>query len=170
MSTEIKSNLTKAANRARWAGGIALISIGLLILVAQFAEIPAMGMLFLPGLGLIFLIWGLVSREGGLLIPGGILSGIGTGVYLMGNLPNLSGEQDAGVFLLAFAGGWALITLLSLFTGEMMWWPLIPGLIIGLVGVGLFIGGPALTVLSFVGRIWPVFLIIAGVWVMIKRR
>ena len=130
-----------------------LIAIGVLVLVAQFGGSETLGLLFLPALGLIFLIWGSAARSVGLLIPGGILSGIGLGVYLTGGpLSHLEGEAEGAVFLLSFAAGWALITLLSgLICGQTHWWPLIPGGIMAFIGGALLIGGAALTALEWVG-------------------
>jgi uncharacterized protein (DUF486 family) len=64
-------------------GGIILLGIGLFFLVNQFVNFNFgdLGMFFLPLLGAMFLVWGIVTREGGLMIPGGILSGIGWGAY-----------------------------------------------------------------------------------------
>jgi len=59
-------------------GGAILISIGLFTLIQQFVQIH-WGLYFLPFLALIFLVAGIVGRRPGLLIPGGILAGIGAG-------------------------------------------------------------------------------------------
>ena len=152
------------------SGGIALILIGLLILAAQLFDLPSMGQLFLPALGLIFIVWGIFSRSGGLLIPGGILTGIGTGVYLMQTLP-LQDAGHAGVFMLSFGGGFALISLLSaVFTPDKHWWALIPGSIMAAIGAALLIGGTALQVLEVLGTYWPVVLILVGAYLLLKRR
>ena len=169
MSTETKRSMqtTKSSGRI---SGIALILIGLLILAAQLFELPSFGQLFLPGLGLIFLLWGIFSRSGGLLIPGGVLTGIGVGVYLMDVLP-VAESQDAGVFLLSFGGGFALITLLSaVFTPDKHWWALIPGAILAAIGGALLIGGTALQVLEVLGTYWPVILILVGIYILLRRR
>jgi hypothetical protein len=165
MSTETSSTSSSARN-----SGIALILIGLLILAAQLFDLPSMGQLFLPALGMVFLVWGLLSRSGGLLIPGGVLTGIGVGVYLMDVLP-LTDTAQPGVFMLSFGGGFALISLLSaLFTPDKHWWALIPGAIMALIGGALLIGGTALTVLEIVGTYWPVVLIVLGAYILLKRR
>ncbi|GAB4580529.1 MAG: hypothetical protein Fur0022_32710 [Anaerolineales bacterium] len=158
------------ARRNRIISGLALILLGGLFLVNQMFELPSVGKLFLPGLGLVFLIWGVITRTGGLLIPGGILTGIGTGVYLMQALP-LEGEREPGIFLLSFGGGFILITLLSLvFAEEKHWWALIPGGILASIGGALYMGGVALDILQMVGQLWPVALILVGVWVIFRRR
>ncbi|NJN44998.1 MAG: hypothetical protein HC806_09955 [Anaerolineae bacterium] len=171
MNAENKSKLSSnRENRGRWITGLAFIALGLLWLAQEFVEIDGFGAIVLPGLAVIFLLWGIVTRSGGLLIPGGILAGIGTGVWLMSTLP-LEGSGQAGVFLLSFAGGWGLITLLSaIFTDETQWWALIPGGIMTLIGGALMAGGVALDILSLAGRFWPVILIVIGISVLLKRR
>ena len=150
--------------------GAALIAIGLLAFAAQFMEFVNVGLLFLPTLGVIFLIWGIAVRHVGPMIPGGILTGIGVGVILMEQTTALPGEaSDAGIFLITFGAGWALITLLSaLFTAKTQWWPLIPGGIIAAVGVALFAGDAGLRLLEFVGDFWPLVLIAVGLIVVLR--
>ncbi|NUM47429.1 MAG: hypothetical protein HUU38_22230 [Anaerolineales bacterium] len=165
-------NQTKLSHtrRNRIISGLVLILLGGLFLVNQIVEIPSVGKLFLPGLGLIFLIWGMITRTGGLLIPGGILIGLGAGIYLSETL-GLEGEQEPGVFMLAFGGGFVLITLLSLvFSNEKHWWALIPGGILATIGAALYMGGAALDILEMIGKFWPVILIVMGVWIIFRRR
>ncbi len=159
-------------NRGKLVAGIALILIGLLALAAQVIGTEWLGLLFLPALGLIFLVWGGIARSVGLLIPGGILGGISLGVFLIERMPALStGGASGGVFLLSFALGWGLITLLSaVFTDRVHWWPLIPGTIMALIGGALLAGGAALEVLDLIGRVWPLGLIGLGLWLFFRRR
>lgn len=160
----------ESRNRIVW--GIALIVFGLLALVTQLVDLgETLGLLIVPALGLIFLLWGTLTRQSGLLIPGGILSGIGIGTLLItGPYAAASGQVQGGVFLLAFAFGWALIPVLSaIFTGDNHWWALIPGGIMAIVGGALLFGGVALTVLEFFGRAWPVLLILAGLYLILRR-
>ena len=99
--------------------GLAFITIGVFLLVVQNLALEWLSLALLPGLGLIFLTWGLITRTPGLLIPGGILAGIGAGalaIDLWGTA--LSEMQQGGIFMLAFAGGWGLITLLSAAIGK----------------------------------------------------
>ena len=165
-------NITTKKNDGsnRWVSGVVLILLGLVFLAGQLFDLPSFGQLFLPALGLVFLLWGIFTRSGGLLIPGGILAGIGTGSYLMQTLP-LEGAQHPGVFLVSFGAGFGLITLLSLiFTTEKHWWALWPGGTLGLIGAMLLIGGAALDILSLIGTYWPVVFILIGVYILIKRR
>lgn len=164
--------MKRSESRNRIVGGVALIVLGLIALAAQFIDFgETAGLLIVPGLGIIFLLWGLLTRQSGLLIPGGILGGIGLGILLItGPYEIASEELQGGVFMLAFAFGWFLIPILStIFTGDNHWWALIPGGIMALIGGGLLFGGAALAVLEFLGQIWPVFLILIGIFLILRR-
>ncbi len=150
-------------------GGILLVTFGLLALIGQFVNFgELLGLLIVPGIGLIFLVAGIVARQPGFLIPGGILSGIGAGVLLIeGPFAHVNGDAEGGIFLLAFAAGWALITVTTaVFTKQTHWWPLIPGGILALIGGGILTGGLMQNVLEIVGKIWPIFLILGGAYVL----
>ncbi len=164
---------TKERNGAL-VGGFVLVLIGLMALAFQFLDgfdAAFLGALIPLGLGLLFLVAGIVSREVGWLIPGGILTGIGTGIaFIAGPLDGFfPAANEGGVFLLAFAAGWALITLLSaVVTDETQWWPLIPGGIIGFIGLAIQFGGAFETVLTWIGYLWPLALIIGGVVLLLQ--
>ncbi len=167
-----QSTNTTRSNRQPLIGGIILIAIGALTLLAQLDLFENIGMFFVPVLGLIFLAWGLATRTFGLVIPGGILSGIGLGIVLLeGPLAGLGEPVEGAVFLLAFAAGWLLIALLSKFTaGAFQWWPLIPAGVLALVGGLLVAGETGLQVLKVIGYAWPVALIAAGAWIILRKR
>ncbi|NOZ71901.1 MAG: hypothetical protein GXP38_08300 [Chloroflexi bacterium] len=158
--------------RKHATAGIILILIGLLILAGEFIQSETIGLLFLPTLGLIFLAWGLLNRSIGLLIPGGILLGIGLGAFLIdGAGLHLDGVDEGAIFLLAFASGWALITLLSPLTKQgLHWWPLIPGGIIASIGLLLMAGDVGERILSFSNYIWPLALILFGISILLRKR
>jgi hypothetical protein len=153
-------------------GGLMLIGVGIFLLLGQIIDSDILGLFFLPLLGLGFIAWGLSVRQVGLLIPGGILLGIGSGAFLL-QVPfaNLNGEAQGGVFLLAFAAGWALISLLSrLVDTTFHWWPLIPGGVMAVIGSSLLIGQEASWLLTSLTLVWPVALIVLGVYLLIKGR
>lgn len=174
MSAEFPPNTslpTPRPARNALVGGIALIVIGLLTLAGQVLDLQNLGLLVLPALALIFLAWGLITRTFGLIIPGGILAGIGLGAIVVEQSWVPMGEMtQGGVFLLCFAAGWVLISLLSVFTSErLQWWPLIPGGILGAIGVLLLAGDAGVKVLELLGYAWPVALIIAGLYLVLRR-
>lgn len=167
--SELSSFENRRVNRSGLVGGGILILIGGLALAERLMG-GDFGMLFLPGLGLIFLAAAVISRKEGLLVPGGILSGLGLGAYLnAGPLAGLEGAAPGGVFLLSFAAGWALITVLSTLFFRPMWWALVPGSIMAGIGGLLLSGQFGLQILELLGVIWPVFLIAGGVLVLLRN-
>ena len=165
-------NTPKHNTRDRVIAGIALIAIGAVVFFAQISDQPELAWVVVPVLGLIFLIWGLAARTIGLIIPGGILSGIGLGLYFMlQSGVDRPEESSAGIFLLCFAGGWALISLLSLVTQEgFQWWPLIPGGIIGVIGLALLGGGFGQELLKVAGYAWPLILVGIGIYLLLRGK
>ncbi|MEZ4589603.1 MAG: hypothetical protein R3D55_00455 [Chloroflexota bacterium] len=154
-------------------GGLILLAIGLIALVGQFVTITvpeSLGLLIVPGLGALFLAWGILSRKAGLVIPGGILSGVGWGAYaISGPFSIWQGDNEGGVFLIFLGLGFALITVVTaVFTPEKHWWALIPGGIIAFVGISILFGGAFMTVLAFVGKLWPVILILLGISILVN--
>jgi hypothetical protein len=173
MNTPIESTRsTVKSNRSGLAAGLTLIAMGALLLLAQVANFP--GLFFLPALAGLFLIWGLATRTTGLLIPGGILAGIGSGAYLVEQpFAAVSDPAKGGLFLLAFAAGWAMISALSIFTSanrRPVLWPLIPAGVLALVGALLTAGGVGLKVLEAAGQGWPVILIALGLYFILRRK
>ncbi len=155
--------------------GFLLVAVGIVALLVQFMPNTLgdnLGRFLLLGLGVIFLALGIATREDGWFIPGGILSGLGAGVLLVSSpLAARLGGDEGGWFLLAFAGGWFLIPLLTaVFADETHWWALIPGGIIGLVGLTVLYGGLFANVLEWAGRLWPLGLIIGGVLLLWQSR
>ena len=157
-------------------GGLLLVLGGLLALVGQF--VPGgwgFGLILL--LGVAFIVAGIVTRQPGWFIPGGILTGIGAGTALVaGPLARfvpagpLSGNTGA-LFMQAFAGGWFLITVLTaIFSHKTQWWPLIPGSIMALIGLASVFGSGFATVLDLLGRAWPLALIFVGLLLLFRPR
>ncbi len=159
---------TPKDRRDDFTTGLALIGFGLFFLAARFLDI---GLLVLPLLGFVLTVWGIASRHAGLLVPGGILSGIGVGAFLItGPFQFVGDNAEGGIFMLSFAAGWFSITVLSkLFTREPQWWALIPGAIMALIGSGILLGGVALYLLEFAGAYWPAALIAVGLYTLARR-
>ncbi len=146
--------------------GAILIAIGLFALLQQVAHFD-LGLYFLPLLAVVFLLAGVLGRRSGLIIPGGILAGIGVGALLMeGPFKYLQDPERGGVFMITFAGGWLFITLASLLIGRQILWPLIPAAFLGLFGIVLLAGQT--TILNTIG--WPIILIAIGLYLVLRRR
>lgn len=166
MASKTKSNLLT---------GLILVAVGIVALLFQWMPNTLgqnLGQYLLLGLGVIFLAVGIATREGGWFIPGGILSGLGAGVVLVSSpLAARLGGDEGGWFMLAFAGGWLLIPLLTaIFAEETHWWALIPAGIIAVIGLAVLYGGFFLSALEWAGRLWPLALIVGGVLLLWKAR
>jgi len=152
-----------------------IIGIGAFFLLAQL--VPDIGRWIPLLIGVIFLAAFVARREYGFLIPGCIVSGVGVGVLLAGVVDD---RWSGAVVLLSIAGGfiaiWVISTLLRLGDKEWptgashdaaraLWWPLIPGGILALIGV---------VVLAEEGfesnllRWWPLLIIGAGIVVLVS--
>ncbi|MBV9789208.1 MAG: hypothetical protein JOZ51_13585 [Chloroflexi bacterium] len=160
--------------------GLVLVGIGLMIFLVNRLDL---GVMLFPLLGGSFLLWGVLSRAAGPLVPGGVLSGIGLGVVLKSQFGQLMSDEHAGgLFLLGFAVGWLIITLLSrIATDDPQWWALIPGGIMATVGGAVLLGGVWLDLLSWisaawlsglslVGGVWPLGLIALGIFLLWRQR
>jgi hypothetical protein len=122
--------------------------------------------------GFAFLAWGFFSRLFGLLIPGSLLVSLGLGFYL-GFISNMENNElvQVGILLTCFGLGWALITLTSrMIIPKFIWWPLIPGGILAVVGWGLTIGGNRGSALTLIGNTGSIALIIMGLYLILLRR
>lgn len=162
-------------NRAMWW---ALIPVGLFIATALnffFNNISVIDFFFANflALGLAFLIWGLWKRLLGLVISGLILSTTGIGLFLAWGRENYlisNGLARTGLMLVVFSMGWFLIVLFDRFMNHrFLWWPLIPGGVIGVVGLGLYIGGQPTQALTFLGNTGSIVLILIGIYLLLIR-
>jgi hypothetical protein len=123
-------------------------------------------------IGLAFLAWGFFERLLGLLIPGSLLTGIAPGFYL-GFVTNASNNElvQVGFLITCFGLGWILITLTSRMINPLfVWWPLIPGGILTMVGWGLTIGGNRGSAVTLIGNTGSISLIIFGLYLILLRR
>jgi hypothetical protein len=116
--------------------GVILILLGATVLLERWFDIGMYAVLLL-GIGM--LTWGCVSRRTGWIIPGGVLSGIGLGILVMNGPWKFPAVDQNGIFLLCFALGWFLITLLTALFACAQWWALVPGGIMALVGGSLLV-------------------------------
>jgi hypothetical protein len=178
MNTNNEVETTKHHNHRRggYAAGAILITIGVLSIFNNIVSIN-FGLMFLLALGLIFLVVGIVSKTRGFIIPGGIISGVGAATLVMTRFESRFTESGkGGIFLLVFSLGWLLISILSLIVPNeqgqrpFMWWPLIPGGIIGLTGTLLLQGELGLTILKWMGQGWPIVLIGLGLYLILRRK
>lgn len=122
-------------------------------------------------IGVVFFLWGTRKKQLGLLIPGLLVSTIGAGVYFAWNgKAGTNGLQSTGTMLLWFALGWIMITVTSrIYYKKFVWWPLIPGGVLAMVGLGLSIGGNPDNALGFLQNTGSIGLIMFGVYLILLR-
>lgn len=154
-------------SRERFAAVIAVIAIDLLALVAIVTQSEVLGRLFLPGMGIVLLAWGLFVHEYTLTGLGCIATGMGLGLGPLG--------LAVGFLALAMIGPWFMKTSL---------WPLIVAAILGLIGtlplvlesspgVASFVTGLMSTIASgllSLAVLWPVVFAFICVIVYLQLR
>jgi hypothetical protein len=154
-----------AFGRARdgsWVGGAILIGIGFAFLAGQL--IPHAGNFIVLAIGVTFLAAFVVTREYGFLVPGGIVTGVGTGVVIAAEMP---GAEGGALFMLAIGSGFLAIWIIGLIfhVPENHPWPLVPGLILGGIGAASLAG----TRYAEIGRLgWPIALIALGAALLLR--
>jgi hypothetical protein len=123
-------------------------------------------------IGICLLIAGIYWKLFGLIIPGALLVGIAPGLYFAWENTTANNPlEQIGIMLVGFAFGWGLITVTSrTLTKKIIWWPLIPGGILAVVGWGLYIAGNPESAIGFIGNTGSVGLIIFGIYILLMRR
>ncbi len=122
--------------------------------------------------GIVLLAWGVTGKRISLITPGVIILTVGAGVYFgwSENPDSPGGLQKTGIMLVWFAFGWVLITVISRVVDKrFIWWPLIPGGILMMVGSGLYIGGNPENALGFIGNTGSIGLILIGVYLIFLK-
>ncbi len=143
--------------RQRLIAGGALIVFGLVLWGLQRFDAIGHAAFFLLAGGA-FLAAYFAKREYGFLIPGCILLGLGAAA-----VGSDSFLKFGNALFLGLGFGFLAIFLIALlYERRTDWWPLIPGGVLILLGVGHFD-----QMVRFIFRNWPLALVIAGVLVMI---
>lgn len=138
--------------------GLILVGLGAVLLLILTTDIGPEAIVAFIGLS--FLIAYGVTRSYGFLVPGGILTGLGTGIVLSAlNWPG-------NLVVIGLGAGFLLIAIVDLTVGarsEGWWWPLIPGGILSVVGVATS------TRVNFGAYALPVLLIGIGVLLLLTK-
>jgi hypothetical protein len=123
------------------------------------------------GLGISLLLWGIGAKLFGLIIAGSIVLTVAPGIsfpWKSIGVTNLISQT--GVMLVWFGLGWALITSSSrVIRDKFIWWPLIPGGILEMVGIGLFLGGNPNFTTGFLNNTTIMSLLLFGSYIFFLR-
>lgn len=150
--------------------GIILVGLGLVMLLGQFVDLG--GWVFLVGLGIVFLALYFAMRSYPFLIPGCILVGLGVPIAF-GEANLVQGEQHGGWIVVGLGLGFCAIWVIDkLFRRVSRWWPLVPGVILTLVGAGIVLNAQGLLstqVLSLLEQWWPIILVAIGLGILVEQ-
>ena len=121
----------------------------------------------LLGLGVGFLLARLLSGAYGLAVPAGVLLGLGafSGVEALRPI-----ESRGGVFFLCLGLGFASIYVIGARPHAL--WPLLPAallIVVALLFFGLSVAA-ALAPWAWLVNIWPLLLVVLGLWLMLRDR
>ena len=124
------------------------------------------------GLGLAFIMVGLLKKWIGMIIPGCLLIGTGLGVFIpWGTSYASTALSKTGTMLVLFGIGWAMIAVMSrVIIDRFIWWPLIPGGLQSVVGWGLYIGGEPGNAVNFISNTGSIVILILGLYLLLMRR
>ncbi|MBZ0303851.1 MAG: hypothetical protein K8J31_29185 [Anaerolineae bacterium] len=165
----VDRKVTPARSQAPFLVGLGMVMTGIFVMVGNTTgPVRVMGLVFLLGLGLMLLLWGILGQSSGPIIPGALLTGVSAGALLTQEVYGLRSLETAGVHALAIAASFVLITLLTgLFTGATLWWPLIPGSILLLGGLNLLLND---AVILSIGDFWSLALVTIGGYLILRFR
>jgi hypothetical protein len=149
--------MTQRSKKSRIAAGATLILVGLALFWIQSVENLGAAMT-LFAIGALFVAGYLYGRNFGLLIPGCILLGLGSARVLDTRWPALD-QPQFGLGL----GFLAIYAIALLYERRSHWWPLIPGVILILVGLS----AREELLRYFFTRGWPLILVAIGVVILI---
>lgn len=147
-----------------WLPGVVLIAVGVTLFAVQLLNLD--GDVIVLVIGLVLAVAYAATRRYGLLMPAGIMTGLGSGILL----------ENSGVMGEPVVLGLGL-GFLAIYAGDLIatgarepgrWWPLIPGTILTIIaGAESTFGADGARVIA---QGWPILLIAAGAWLLLRGR
>jgi hypothetical protein len=150
----------------RVVAALILIALGLVFLAGNLLPIGG-GLLFL-GLGAAFALARFLTGNYGFAVPAGIL--LGFGAFVAQEEAGLLPGDGGGWFFVMLGLGFLAVYLLGLRPRAI--WPLFPAAVLLAFGAALLglLPTASLAVLAWLGLLWPVILIAAGLWLLLRDR
>ncbi len=140
-------------SRRRVVAGTILVVVGIGLLILQVLEGAGQAS-WLLFLGAAFIVGYVYRQTYGFLVAGGVIAGVG-----LGQLGEELLETGTGIGSLGIGLGFLSIYLIDrLNRSDAPWWPLIPGGILVVTGIG-DLGQPFADTMDY---IWPALLIVIG--------
>ena len=126
-------------------GFVALLLLTAGVLVLAGRAVPVVGDCLALVLGIELLVWAGVTREDGLLVAGGVTSGLGLGVLLAAwPLRNADPNVIGGAFVVSVASGFLLVAVLGHWWQRRQTWAWLTAAVAGVVGGALMAGAEVL--------------------------
>ena len=144
-------------DRQKFTAGIVLVLFGLGFYLVQRLDAIGNEVIMLI-IGSAFLVAYFYQKAYGLLIPAGVLLGLGVGDLLQGRY----WWANDGIQLGLGVGFISIYVIAKLYQRESHWWPLIPGVILVLIGVP-----KTATIIRFLLDNWPLILVAVGLLILI---
>jgi hypothetical protein len=141
--------------------GLILIGLGVFLAVVELTGTGAEALVAV--IGAIFLVAYAVTRRYGLLIAGGIITGLGLGIVWETQV-----FESGAAVLIGLGAGFVSVYLIDLLVRQAtaQWWPVIPGGI--LVTIGVFVGVEERALIGS-EQLWPAILIVIGALLLITQ-
>ncbi len=147
-----------------WLPGVILIVVGASLFLVQLLHLDADVIVLV--IGQVFVAAFILTRRYGLLIPAGILTGLGAGILLEDF--GVAGEPVMLGLGLGFLAIYAVDALTSGARAPGRWWPLIPGAVITVIaGASGTFGEQGARAIE---QGWPILLIALGAWLLLRGR
>jgi len=123
------------------------------------------------GVGIGLMVWGLGEKLFGLIIAGCLLITSSPGIAFSWSwAQNLSVVSQTGVMLVWFALGWGMITISSrVLADKFTWWPLIPGGVLAMVGLGLYLSGDPILAKTALNNTGTMGIILFAIYLVLMR-
>ena len=126
-------------------GFVALLLLTAGVLVLAGRAVPVVGDCLALVLGIELLVWAGVTREDGLLVAGGVTTGLGLGVLLAAwPLRDAEANVVGGAFVVSVAVGFLLVAALGHWWQRRQPWAWVTAAVAGTVGAALMTGAEVL--------------------------
>jgi hypothetical protein len=169
MSTEVQTAATRRAERRdRISLAVVLGTAGAMFLTDRLSPGWPFGDAAALVIGLELLAWAVLARAAGLLVAGGVLTGVGTAIVLVsGPLQGSDAGQVGGVWFAALGMGFALVAGLARpLRIDAQDWAWIPAGCLVVAGAAIGFGVTA-ALFAWGG---PVALLGVAAWLLLRRR